>query len=407
MGLDYKKIGLMAVIVGAAVALGFIIYFMFLKPSTPTIPAGSQGTTTPSGFLPAGSSTGPTTGFDGGQAFPTSSSPTTPSGNDGLTETEPIITTKALTTKPAYFPVASGNGLLYYDYQEGKFYRLAPDGTATVYNDKVFHNVSNVVWANSQEKAVLQYPDGSNIIYDFKQDKQYTLPKHWTDFEFSANDTQIAFKSLALDPENRYLAVGDGTGSNLKIVEAIGGSENKFHINWSPNGSMVGQFIESKDLDRMEVYFIGLNNENFKSMIVQGRDFQGLWAPDGNSMVYSTYNTSSYQPQLWISGANAENVGANRNLLGLNTWADKCVFANQSEMYCAVPQYLPYGAGLQRDLARGIPDDIYRVDLATGAKTYLATPQGSHNIGSIFPSAGGKYLLFSDTGDGQIYRIDL
>ena len=45
-------------------------------------------------------------------------------------------------------------------------------------------------------RRFLEFPDGANVLYDYVNDKQITLPKTWTDFQFSANESQIAFKDL-------------------------------------------------------------------------------------------------------------------------------------------------------------------------------------------------------------------
>ena len=141
-------------------------------------------------------------------------------------------------------------------------------------------------------------------------------------------------------------------------------------------------------------------------MVVEGRGFDGLWTPDGNAMVYSVYNTSDYAPTLWISGASPDNIGAGRNVLGLNTWADKCSFGGDTTLYCAVPQSMPYGAGLEPGLMAGVSDNIYQVDLKTGAKK-LILDQSTHQIDKVYPLDNGKYILFSDAYTGQIYRVEL
>jgi hypothetical protein len=250
----------------------------------------------------------------------------------------------------------------------------------------------------------MQYPDGSNVMYDFSTGKQVILPEHWQDFSFSPNEEQIAFKSIAIDTENRFLAVGDTSGSNLKILESIGGVEGQFQVNWSPNNQMVATFNQSKDLDRSDIYFVGLNNENFKSMTVEGRGFTGIWSPQGNKMVYSVYNSDSYSPELWISDANSNSVGGGRQKIDLSTWSDKCSFSGENKLFCAVPQNMPYGAGLDRSTVNGSADYLYEVDLTTGAKKFISLPRDL-SINKIMAPAGENYIMIYDSSD-KIYRLD-
>ncbi|MFA6422623.1 MAG: hypothetical protein WCV92_04455 [Candidatus Buchananbacteria bacterium] len=409
MELDYKKLGLFALIIGAAIIFALLIYFFFFRQfygPSPVITSGLTTSTATSTLPAAGQATTGTGNNNGSGQFPINSN-TSADNNATAGQQSQQNTISALTTSTAYFAAPDGdNNLVYYNAKDGKFYKVTSDGKITEYSDKIFHNVQNVVWSNSKQKAILQYPDGTNIIYDFSQNKQINLQKHWSDFTFSPNDQQIAFKSMALDPENRYLAIGDSSGSNLKIIESIGGSENKFQVNWSPNNAMIAQFVDGKGLNRSEIYFVGLNNENFKSMVVEGRGFEGLWTPDGNAMVYSVYSTDDYKPTLWISGASPDNVGSGRNVLGLDTWASKCSFGNPTTLYCAVPKKMPYGAGIEPELLRGTADDIYQIDMQTGAKKLIAQ-QGSHEISKIYPLSNSKYILFTDAVDGKIYRIEL
>ena len=409
MNLDWKKIGVIAMFVAAAGLLAFFLYFFFLRPIAR--PQPSPDANLVNGELPpAANLNGPREFVNiNGRLVPVENANVAPPAGPDETARGNITQTDAITTGPAYYPSLAGDGsVIYYNAQDGKFYRVTADGQIEVYDDKVFYNVSNAVWSKNHDLAVLEYPDGSNIIYDFKNDKQYTLPQHWQEFSFAPDGERIAFKSMALDPENRFLAIARYDSSQIKIIEDIGGSEDKFQVNFSPNGQMVGDFAEGKDLDRSEVYFIGENNENFKSMIVEGRDFQGVWSPDSSRLVYSVYNSKNgYLPELWISDASGDNIGNNRQNVYLNTWADKCSFAGSGVVYCAVPQTLPQGSGLVREAAADIADNVYEINLNTGARRMIAVPSGDHNISQIMTVPGASYLLFSDSKTKVIYRLDL
>ncbi len=409
MNLDWKKIGIIAMFIAAVLLFGFFLYFFFFRPIFRPQPTANVNIT--NGQLPPAVNANAPRNFVNvnGQLVPVANAnvaqPPPPSeiAQGGPTIVSPI------TKDPAYFPSPTADGrVIYYNPKDGKFYRVTADGQIEAYNDKVFYNVSNATWSKDHNMAVLEYPDGSNIIYDFKNNKQYTLPAHWQEFSFAPDSQQIAFKSMALDPENRFLALAKYDSSQVKILEDIGGSEDKFQINFSPSGQVVGDFKEGKDLDRSEIYFIGQNKENFKSMVVEGRDFRGLWSPTGNRMVYSVYNSNNgYLPELWISDASGDNIGNNRQKIYLNTWADKCSFAGNSLLYCAVPQSLPEGAGLVPEAAADIADNIYEINLSSGARRMIATPSGDHNISQIITIPNANYILFSDSKSKMIYRMDL
>lgn len=409
MNLDWKKIGLIAMFLAAVLLFGFFLYFFFFQPIFRPAPPSNANIT--NGELP------PSVNANAPRLFTNVNGQLVPVANINAPVTTPpddsarggITQTNALTKDPAYFPSPTSDGrIIYYNAKDGKFYRVNADGQAEAYSDKVFFAVSNATWSGDHNMAVLEYPDGSNIIYDFKNNKQYTLPAHWQEFSFAPDNQQIAFKSMALDPENRYLAIAKYDSSQIRILEGIGGVEDKFQVNMSPNGQVVADFKEGKDLDRSEIYFIGQNKENFKSMIVEGRDFRGVWSPDGNRMVYSVYNSNNgYLPELWISDASGDNIGNNRQNIQLNTWADKCSFAGSSVIYCAVPQSMPDGAGLVPETAANIPDDIYEININSGSRRLIATPDGNHTISQIITQPNASYILYSDANSRMIYRLDL
>jgi len=302
----------------------------------------------------------------------------------------------------------NGQDLLYYNPQDGRFYRLTPDGKLIKLSDEVFHDVTRVNWSPNKNQAILEYPDSYKIVYDFEKQKQIaTLPRHWQDFSFSPDGSRFIGKSLGQDENNRWLMVANNDGSGAQIVETIGTNADKVEVNWSPNNQMVATYTESKNFDNQNLYFIGLHGENFKSLTIDGRGFQSKWSPQGDGLLYSIYSsTSDYKPTLWLANVQGDSVRTKKNL-NINTWAEKCTFYNNDTVYCAVPQKLESGAGLSPELARTTPDDIYEINLTTGLANKLNVATGGHTVEKITISADGQYLYFTDINDGRLYQINL
>lgn len=414
--MDWKKILLIVLFVVAAASFAFFLYFFFWRTLFLTPTPETNVSQSANGQLPA------TVNINGrtyllnanGRLEPETNANETyaPEGESAApneTAQGGLTKTTMLANDPAFNSVLGPDGdLLYYNPNTGKFQRVSADGEVTAYNNKVFNNVSQVTWSNNRNQAVLEYPDGSNIVFDFAQNKQVTLPKHWQDFSFAPADNQLVFKSIALDVENRFLAVAKPDGSQSKILENIGGAEDQFQADWSPNNQMVATFSKGKDLNRSEIYFVGLNNENFKYMLVEGRGFEGQWSPEGDRMVYSVYNSSNgYKPELWIADADPSNIGNNRRQLNLQTWSGKCSFASNQKIFCAVPASLPEGVSLDRSQASGYADRIYEIDLATGSQKLLAIPEGNHSIDQIMATDGSNRLFFHDQNTNRLYKINL
>lgn len=327
---------------------------------------------------------------------------------------------RTLTTELTTAPVtnvdisADGETMRFYDPATGTFSRVNADGTITAISDTVFKGVDTVAWSPVKDEAILEFPDGSNIYYNFQTGKQVTLPKEYEEFSYNGTGSSIAFKYMHIDEERRVLAVANPDGSGARTLEALGDNDEKVDVNFSPDGTVAATFREFIDAHRQEVGFIGLNNENFKGMIVEGSGFEGSWDPKGEQMVYSVYSVDSrLKPTLWVADAKGNDIGKNRIDLGVNTWVEKCAFSSDGgSVYCGVPKDLPNGAGIVPDLAKETTDDIYQINLSTGQKTKVAIPvdvngNESASVESMSVSADGSTLYYVDAITGRLNKINL
>ncbi|HLC99373.1 MAG TPA: hypothetical protein VJC11_00230, partial [Patescibacteria group bacterium] len=397
-------------------ALGFLIYFFFFASTGPTgnenVNGGDGGQFPSAGGNRNISITNDGTGLPNVNGVNRNGNENVNAGevgniNAAVTPQVP----SAVSASPALGGGVSndGKGFAYYDKKTGKFYQTSEDGRRRTLSEQEFPDASNVVISPDANKAIVQFPDGSNIAYDFTKQQQYTLPKEGKDFAFNSGSDQLAYKFIAPDPENRYLVASGLDGSNFKLIEPLGSEDRDVQVTWSPTGQVAALFRKGVDADRQEVFFIGTQGENFKSMLVPGRDFKGEWSPQGDRLLYSVYTPDAdFKPTLWIAEAQGDRIGLNRKEIGLETWVDKCTFDKAGvTAYCAVPQNLPRGAGLVRELADNIPDTMYKVDLRTGAKSPILNILGRFTAESVFLSDDGTTLFYTDKQTGFVYRVRL
>jgi hypothetical protein len=409
----YKKLILALGFIGLVIILGFAIYKLFFQELiSPSQPQSITSTSTTTGLPQAGNGGTRQVVNDNNagvlQTIPGAGNqqPTTPTvdqvANGGLTKTTDITNSRS-------FAISNGtNGnIKYYNPEDGKFYKLDASDQPVALSDQTFYHVTNVNWSPTKDKAILQYPDGSKTIYDFTKNKQITLPEHWQDFSFSPDGNNIALKSLGNDPDNRWLVTMNEDGGSVKALEQIGNPAS-VQVDWSPNQQIVAMYTNSTGIDQQEIYFVGLNHENLKSTVIEGRDLREQWSPTGDRLLYSVYSDkTNLKPSLWIVDAQSDNIGNNRQPLNLQTWADKCAFSDNTTAYCAVPNSLEEGAGMFPTMAANTPDTIYRINTITGAKEQIAIPEGNHTITELTVSKTGNELYFNDSNSGHMYKIDL
>ncbi len=413
--LDRRKLFLIGAIVAAVLVLGWLVNLWLSQP-TPVQPPLNQNANRP-GTFPVGVNGNANYSVPGSTGLPvvngninapgTGAPPGSPVAAGGLTAT------KSLTTGPALAPTGGTGGTVrYYDAQDGKFYELGPGGTRQALADVSYPQVQQVIWSPKNTSAILEFPDGAKVLYDFTLHKQFTLPKQMTEFSFAPDGSKIAGKFLDDNPANAWITTVNPDGSGLTGIEPMGDNADKVEVAWAPNNQVVAlsKTGDPAGLFQQNILLIGFHSENFRNLTVDGRGFDGQWTPDGNRLLYSVYSDKTdYRPMLWLADAATDRVGANKQALPLSTWVDKCTLAG-SVAYCAVPKELPQGAGFSRELASGLPDYLYRVNLATGATALVAEPLGETGQGltatNLTVSGDGSTLYFTDAS-GRLRSVKL
>ncbi len=406
----YKRVFIIIAFLGFIVLIAYLLYINFFKGIVANPPEGIRATTsatTQQGQLTSSQTGQPQVIIDDTgteKIVATNTEKPSEEANGGLTKTTTV------TQNPALSPSLGANGkdVNFYDRNDGKFYRVDENGNISLLTDKTFYNVDKVTWSPKKNKAVLEYPDGSNIVYDFNSNKQVTLPKHWEQFDFSTDGEQLIMKSIGVDVENRWLAISNSDGSGSKPLEFIGKNADTVIPSWSPNNQTVAMYTEGVDFNRKEVFFVGLNKENFKSTIVEGRGFEPLWSKSGQQLAYSVYSLNEEsKPELWVVDGQGDDIGSNRKKLNVQTWASKCTFHDTETMYCGVPKTLPEGSGIFPEMANDTADDLYRINIKTGVKELIATTEEGYGITNLIVSDDEKTIYFTDSKDSLIRKIKL
>lgn len=318
-----------------------------------------------------------------------------------------VETVNANITKNATLNTKS-NALNFYDYDDQRFYKLDANGNKIPLSDKQFYKVQNVTFSPVKDQAILEYPDGTTIMYDFDKEQQYTLPNSWTDFKFNNTGDKIAFRELNIQPDYRWLSVANPDGTGKKLIQHLGENDGKIQINWSPNQQIVAQYPELDNLSRSIVYFIGQNEENFKAIYVDGADVRLAWSPKGDTLLASSYSPATgFNPQLQIITYNpTTNEATAKKTINLQTWANKCTYKDNDTLICAVPTEMVSGAGMQPDVMKFTPDDLYEVDVKTGSTRKIMDNMQNYTMTNLSIGPDGN-LYFIDQNDGTLNKVSL
>lgn len=405
--MNFKKIALVLLFVGVTAGVGYMLFTLFFGPAPEdVVPVDTGETPGPVTGLPEAGE-----GVPGVEGLPVDAPTGLPVAepaaiaDGGVTQSDPV------STDPVHAPTISPDGTLsYYNQEDGLFYLVGSDGIPRPISNEAFPFASEITWSPASDKAVIEFPDESKVVYDFELQRRTTLPRHWQDFSFDANGDELVAKSLGRETENHWLIMADADGSNARLIEHLGANEDLVTVSVSPDNNVIA-FSDTGDavgFDSQEILLLGQNNENFQALRIEGFNFTPQWSPTGEHILYSTASQEGdYRPTLWFASAKDNTGGNTRTNLGLQTWADKCTFANPSTVYCAVPNDLPEGIGLQRELASGIPDTIHRLDLVTGRSEVVAEPETLTTISSLHVTPDEGLLYFRDEVSGELLTMRL
>ncbi|MCF7795707.1 hypothetical protein K9M42_01290 [Patescibacteria group bacterium] len=312
-----------------------------------------------------------------------------------------------------YNPTLSpGGDILSYNKDTGEFSRLDTEsGESIIFDSISYKGAETIEWSPDSTKVLAEFPDGSNVIYDFDKNRQYVLPTNWYNFDFTEDSSGLVFLTESTDPKKRWLSTSDVDGSNYNPIENLGENERFVDVVYSPNDQYIALSRTGKPLGlwRQQVIPIGLNDENFKAIEIEGRNYHPLYTPDGEKMVYDCYNLeSNYKPILYVVDVAPGSVGLDHFSLNINTWVSKCTFNNSGTyLFCGVPRELLKGSGLFEEFSKDTVDDIYAINISTGNSVKIAEPTIKVNIESMFLSEDQSVLYYTDSSSGSIYSINL
>lgn len=382
------KVGALALIV---MTIGTIVLYVALT-GAPTV----QEPTPPS-------STGTPVALPGSGAFePGVVNPETPTSGlpiSDIADGGKVLTVQLTSSSITSPSLVNGGQIAYYDKRDGKFYTIDKGGNVISLSDATFPQAQTVVFSDAADKAAIEFPDGSNIIFDFKTGKQTTLPNHWEDFAFSSDGSQVASKSIGIEANNRALVITSADGSNTKAIAGLGNNADSVTVAFSPTNNIVA-FSETGSAQsvfgREEIYMIDNSGEAAGSIIVDGANFGGLWSPDSTHLLYSVADISHELPSLWYTVGYGTDIGSSRKQLALATWVEKCTFKDATFVLCAVPRSIPDGGGFDHRLVTS-SDDLYQVNVTTGRTSLLGSPATDLQMFNLNISDDGSLIYFTDS----------
>jgi hypothetical protein len=177
--MNIKKILVVTAFILSVLGLGFALYWVFFRSAPITDTGNTNGT--PGSFPNIATGTPQITNTN------TNNIPTLPGqqfdlskvskvANGGLTEVNKV------TNDPVIGLAKNNSGVSFYDQAKQQFFKINTNGQVELLSDKLFYGVSGVTWSNTGEKAIIEYPDGANVLYNFKDKNKLLFHKECKSF---------------------------------------------------------------------------------------------------------------------------------------------------------------------------------------------------------------------------------
>ena len=296
-----------------------------------------------------------------------------------------------------------GTKLLFYKKDGGGLFSSSFDGTdQQKISNLTILGMTEALWSPTKDRAAIFYLD-QEILKGFLHigtSSVAILPQETRSFAWSPDGKSLAY---LLSQDNKInLIVGDSSGKNAKTVFSTPLLDAK--INWVSTDRISFQTAPSS-LAPGFIFTFFKNSGAFNKVIGPFFGLTSLWSPDGSKVLISTTNSAGKNLKAAVGDLNG------KALLDLNikTMADKCVWLNSNEFYCAVPKNILAETVWPDEYLRGEinPTDLIVYLNLEKKETREIFKEQSFDISDLLVSKNKDYLFFVNRGDGILWALKL
>ncbi len=351
--------------------------------------------------------------------FPRQAGQTTPTsegarGESGLPVTGEIPELREIAHDPVagavMFSTTDGTRIRFVDRASGNIYQAKPDSFENVrLTDTLIPRVAEAVWARSGERVALRYLDerGETV-------RSFLAPVASTSAAVSKlsgaflpdNITDLIFTSA-----NVHYAVPSGSGISV-ISAGVDGAKAREVFSSPIRGWRVAPLGKgllmttraSAGLNGFAYAIAGSAQTKIKGPV------QGLATlPNGEGTEVLISQSTRDEGLTELASLNVRKLGT--TLLPVKTLVEKCAWASEKIVYCAVPEFLPEGEypdGWYRGEIH-FRDTLWKVDVSQGLAEFVASLSAlaGRDIDAVNLSVSSDYLVFIHKTDGSLWGLRL
>ncbi len=400
------------IIIGASTVILIVLIILLFSagkkpaPLQPTAPSNGTLPNTGNATYPAPNVLNSTSGATGGQQSSGTTAGNIPSSSNQL-PTNTVSQIIQLSKEPAIGAVydPSSGHIKYYLQKNGWVISSLPDGSnAVTISDTTISGIQQVVWSPSTTKVILFLQDGTKELYDYSTHQPTFLKNGVSAVGFSPDGGSVAFYDNT-DPATPATDILNLSSMNQQQISSDIFLEPAF--SWKGNNLFVRSvtpnlYRRPKNLD---VY--NTSTQKWSNIFNGVYGFSDAVSPNGNTILYSQTQVYGQNLDLFVHSAT---TGGERDLQ-LATIPEKCAFASNTLVYCAVPNSWPSFPQLPEDYTDGsiqTTDSFWAIDLTNGQKfEILKSSALSDKFDAEHLIVAGNYLIFTNKYNHLLYALKI
>lgn len=293
--------------------------------------------------------------------------------------------------------------ILYYKKAGGDLFSSDLDGKS---QEKISNitivGLTEALWSPLRDRAAVFYLDQETLkgFLHIGTSSVSTLPQDVKSFSWSSDGKSLAY--LLLKDDRLNLIVADASGRNQKTVFTTPLREaalawvtgDKISFSTAPSGFAEG-FI----------YLFSRSSGAFQRVAGPFFGLTSLWSPDGSRVVLASTDAAGKNLNLLVRDSSGKNLFT----LGAKTLPQKCVWADKTKIYCALPRVISPDTVWPDDYLRGEVDTQDRMALLDLEKKEFTEVfnDGAFDISDIKLAKDGSHLIFVNRADGTLWSLKI
>lgn len=297
----------------------------------------------------------------------------------------------------------AGDKILVYKKSGGDLIAIDPETrTQEKISNITIVGILEAVWSPRRDRAAVFYLDEETKkgFLHIGTSSVAVLPQNIKSAAWSPGGNSLAY--LIADGDRLALAVADSSGKNARVEFRT--SILDAGIRW-----ITGERIafSSAPSGFAEGYLFALTRSGgaFQKIIGPAFGLMTKFSPAGTKLLVSSTDSAGRNPLTEIRDPSGKTL----LILTPSTLPEKCAWAGDNKLYCAVPNAVPASAVWPDSYLSGefnSSDKIVIFDLANG-KTKEISPEGNFDISDPLVAQDEKALFFVNRVDGTLWSLRL